>query len=94
MDPKRRRLIGAAVVGGLLLIYGPGLFRWIEIKARRSQMELEIAGLKQENQRLYEETRRLREDPAYAEAVARREMGFARPGETVVRIKEKKETPR
>ncbi len=94
MDPKRRFLIGAGVVGGLLLIYGPGLFRRIELKAQRSQMESEIASLKQENQRLYEETRRLREDPAYAEAVARREMGFARPGETVVRIKEKREPAR
>ena len=94
MDPKRHLLIGAAVAGGLLLIYGPGLFRWVELKAQRSQMESEIAALKQENQRLYEEARRLREDPAYAEAVARREMGFARPGETVVRIKEKKEAPR
>ncbi len=94
MDPKRNLLIGAAIGGGLLLIYGPGLFRWVELKAQRIQMESEIASLKQENQRLYEETIRLREDPAYAEAVARREMGFARPGETVVRIKNRKETSR
>lgn len=54
-------------------------------------MEAEIAMLKRENVRLYQEAKRLREDPSYAEAVARQQFGFARPGETVVKMRKKPE---
>lgn len=90
MDSKKRILIAGAVAGGLLLLYGRGLFRWVELKAEKARLETEVASLRTENWRLYEEARRLREDPTYAEAVARREMGFARPGETVVKFQNSK----
>lgn len=87
MEPKRRVLIGISIGGGLLFLYGAGLLRWAEITAQKSALESEVARLKQENLRLYEEARRLREDPAYAEAIARRELGFVRPGETKIKFK-------
>lgn len=91
MDPKRHLLIGAAVAGGLVFLFGPGAFRWLELKQQRQQLKAEIAALERENLRLYEESRRLREDSAYAEAVARRELGFVRPGETKVRFRDTKQ---
>ena len=86
MDPKRHFLIAAAVTGMLLFLYGPGALRWVELKIQRHQLNSEIQALKDQNLRLVQEAWRLREDPGYAEAVARRELGFVRPGETVVRV--------
>ena len=92
MEPKQRVLIWMAVACGLLFLYGAGLLRWAELTAQKSVLEAEVARLKQENIRLYEEARRLREDPAYAEAVARRELGFVRPGETKIKFKDASST--
>ena len=46
-----------------------------------------IAALKAENDALREQARRLREDPALIEEVARREFGLIRPGERVFIIR-------
>ena len=90
MDPKKQILIAAAITGGFLFVYGPGALRWVEMKIQRFQLESEIATLKSENQRLYQESRRLREDPSYAETLYRRQLGFVRPGETVIKLKPSK----
>ena len=84
---KRDFLIGMAVAAGLLILYGPGFLRWAELKARRDHLQAEIAALQEENQGLSEEIRRLREDPSYAEALYRRELGVVRPGETMVKFR-------
>lgn len=88
MAPQKKLLIGLAIAGGLLLLYGPAFLRWAELNARHDQLALEVASLQRENQRLYEETRRLREDLSYAEQVARRDLGLVRPGEKMVRFQE------
>lgn len=90
MEPKSKLLIGAGISLGLLLLYGPAFLRWSELNARQEQLEAEIAALKRENLRLAQEARRLREDPAYAEQVARQQFGFVRPGETVVKFQKSK----
>lgn len=94
VEPKKKLLIFAAIAGGFLFLYGPGLIRWAELKAHEARLKAEITSLKSENQRLYLETRRLREDPAYVEALYRQQLGVARPGETVIRFKEREETAR
>lgn len=88
MAPSKKLLIALGIGGGLLLLYGPAFFRWAELRAREDQLRLEVASLQKENQQLYEETRRLREDLSYAEAVARKEMGVVRPGEKMVKFEE------
>ena len=93
MDPKRYFLIGAAFAGAVLFLYGPGLVRWAELKIQKIQLEEEIARLRAENQRLLTEVRRLREDPQYAESVARKQMNLARPDETVIKLKKASPTP-
>ena len=90
MEPKKRILIGVGIGLGLLALYGPAFLRWSELNARQEQLETEIALLKRENVRLYQEAKRLREDPSYAEAVARQQFGFVRPGETVVKFRRQK----
>ena len=90
MEPKKKLLIGVGIGLGLLALYGPAFLRWSELNARQEQLETEIALLKRENVRLYQEAKRLREDPSYAEAVARQQFGFVRPGETVVKFRRQK----
>jgi cell division protein FtsB len=47
----------------------------------------EIATLRDQNNRLRHEIRRLREDPETIEFVARKDLGLARPGEILVVLK-------
>jgi len=92
VEPKKKLLIGGGILLGLLLLYGPAFLRWSELNARQEQLEAEIAALKGENLRLVQEAKRLREDPSYAEALARQQFGFVRPGETVVKFQKAKTT--
>ena len=94
MDPKKKLLIGAGIGLGLLLLYGPAFIRWSELNARQEQMEAGVALLKRQNLQLYQEAKRLREDPSYAEAEARRQFGFVREGETVVKFQRSSKDPR
>ena len=94
MEPKKKLLIGAGIGLGLLLLYGPAFLRWSEMNARQEQLEAEIGALKRENVRLYQEAKRLREDPSYAEAEARRQFGFVREGETVVKFQRSSKEPK
>ena len=87
MAPHQKRvLIALGALTATLVIYGPAFLRWMDLQARKEQLRAEVAYLQQENRRLFQEMKRLREDPAYAEAVARRDFGFVRPGETVVKF--------
>jgi len=94
VEPKKKLLIGAGIGLGLLLLYGPAFLRWSEMNARQEQLEAEIGALKRENVRLYQEAKRLREDPSYAEAEARRQFGFVREGETVVKFQRSSKEPK
>jgi cell division protein FtsB len=60
------------------------------LRARREYNELAatIARERAENARLAEQARRLREDPATIEEVARRELGLIRPGEKLFIVKD------
>ena len=54
---------------------------------QESRLAARIAALKAENDALRDRARRLREDPALIEEVARREFGLIRPGERVFIIR-------
>jgi cell division protein FtsB len=49
-----------------------------------------LARLKRENAGLREQARRLQQDPATIETVARQDLGLIRPGEILVRVKDLK----
>ena len=73
-----------------------GYFATLRAEREHAEVEAALTRLRMENQRLREEARRLREDPAALEEAARRDLGLARPGETLVVVKkpQKPETPR
>jgi cell division protein FtsB len=59
------------------------------LKARRDfeGVEASLSHARADNARLREEARRLREDPAAIEEIARRELGLIKPGEILFIIK-------
>ena len=91
--PKRRgtlRLLLSFVTLVLLADAVIGERGFLEtLRARRHSAELaaSIAERRQENARLREQARQLREDPRVIEAIARRELGLIRPGEVLFIIK-------
>jgi cell division protein FtsB len=60
------------------------------IQARRAAQRTasDLAALKQENAGLREQARRLQEDPATIEGLARQDLGLIRPGEILVVVKD------
>ncbi len=91
--PIRRRPAARAVHYLLLLaicalvanaLVGESGFLASRLASRQeARLEARIADMKAENEELREHARRLREDPAFLEEVARREFGLIRPGERV-----------
>jgi cell division protein FtsB len=70
------------------LVGDKGLLAGIRARQQYRALEASVASARAENARLIEEARRLREDPAAIEEVARRDLGLIRPGETLFIIKD------
>jgi cell division protein FtsB len=102
-DPKRkavprpdrtRRIVQtlllfiAAVIVVDALVGEQGLFAMLRARRQGEELAATIARQRAENARLREEVRRLNDDPAAIEEVARRELGLIRPGEKVFIIKD------
>jgi cell division protein FtsB len=69
----------------------------LNLLARRRQVETlrdEIDSLRKENARLSSEIAALRSDPRAIERIAREELGFSRPDETVFLVREEGTTVR
>jgi cell division protein FtsB len=82
-------LIFAAVVTTVDGLVGDrGLPAMLRARHEYDDLAASIARQRAENGRLREEARRLREDPAMIEEIARRELGLIRPGEKVFIVKD------
>ena len=96
LSPRRRqnRWVRRALVFVSCVVLFDGLFgdRGLvqTIKARQElrRSSETLASLKRKNAELQVEVRRLREDPATLEAVARAELGLIRRGEILVILKD------
>lgn len=78
----------AAVITIDALVGEKGLLQTFRAQREHARLVGSINGLLHENARLRETARRLREDPAAIEEVARRELGLARPGEVLVIVRD------
>jgi cell division protein FtsB len=74
------------VVDGL--VGDRGLLAMLRARREYDQLAATIDRQRADNARLRDEARRLREDPAAIEEVARRELGLIKPGEKVFIIKD------
>lgn len=80
------------LVGSVLLIDAfvgdKGLVAMMQAREQSRLLEQALAEARADNIRLREEARRLREDPAAIEEIARRELGLIRPGEKLFIIRD------
>jgi cell division protein FtsB len=95
LAPRRRerRWLGPILVLVAMIVLADALIGEqslaSSLRARKqfAQVDADIAALRNQNARLRDEIRRLREDPGAIEYTARKDLGLARPGEIVVLIK-------
>ena len=83
---KKFLLILAATVG-LFMVYSAigerGFIRLNKMVNQRDELRVRVQSLKESNQEMAEQVRRLRDDPDTIEHLARTELGMVREGETV-----------
>jgi len=89
----RRVLQSALVVFGAVvfidaLVGEKGLLEAVKKRAEYRRLEQSIQQSRSENQQLREDIRKLRDDPAAIEDLARRELGLMKPGEQLFIIKD------
>jgi len=72
------------------LVGEKGLIEALKARQHYRDVEASLVALRRDNARLREEIRRLNDDPATIEAIARKELGLIRPGEMVFVIKDTK----
>ena len=97
-DPKHptrnRRIVQLLVlfVASVIVVDGlvgeRGLLAMLRARQQYDELSATIARQRAENARLRDQARRLREDPAAIEEIARRELGLIKPGERVFIVKD------
>ncbi len=73
------------------LVGEKGLMQSMNARRQYRQLQASLDELKRENGALREEMRRLNEDPATIESLARQDLGLIRPGEVVFILKDLKD---
>lgn len=82
-----RNALFLCVVCALVFVsYLPSYVKMQDMNEKNHAYEKRISDLERDNVRLQEERRRLTDDPAYFEKVAREKMGIIRDGEVVYKI--------
>lgn len=73
----------------LFIVFGDSGFSDLnQLKAERERLLKKNAELVQENLSLYREIERLKNDPAYVESVARKELGVIGKDEVIFKLKQ------
>jgi len=71
----------------LLIVFGEnGLTDRKRLKSRYREVLSENTAIAKENARLYRQIERLKNDPAYIESIARRELGMIGSNEVIVKL--------
>lgn len=73
------------------LVGEKGLMQSMNARRQYRQLQGSLEELRRENAALREEVRRLNEDPATIESLARQDLGLVRPGEIVFILKDLKD---
>jgi cell division protein FtsB len=93
VSPRRRALRYLLVFVGCVLVVDAlvgekGLLAMMKARDEYQALEQSLQAARAENEELREQARRLREDPAAIEELARRELGLIRPGEKLFIVKD------
>lgn len=77
-------LFGVTAV--ILAIFLPSYTKMQDLRYRNEHYKKQIEELRQEQEYLLEEERRLKDDPEYREKVIRKNMGVMKKGEVIYRV--------
>ena len=84
------RVLGAAglvlLALGLTVYGGQQVLRVRHMRGEIAAMERDIVSLRARTDELSRTVERLRNDPAYVEKLAREELGYVRPDETILKF--------
>ena len=84
------RLVGGAglvlLAAGLAVYGGHQVLRVRQMRGEIAAMERDIVTLRARTEELSRTVERLRNDPSYVEKLAREELGYVRPDETVLKF--------
>ncbi len=70
----------------VLIIFLPGIITYYSLARQKQVNHNKLLALKEENKKLIEENKKLKDDPVYIEKVARENLGLAKKGEYVVKF--------
>ena len=87
MSPRLLGVAGIVLLAAGLAVYGG--HQVLRVRAMRGEiaaMERDLVTLRTRTDELTRTVERLRNDPAYAEKLAREELGYVRPDETVLKF--------
>ena len=82
-------VVGGACTVGLMVAFffgEMGLAKYLHMKDLERGLEQDIQDIERTNTELKTEIRRVQQDPARLEELARERLGFVRPGETVYQV--------
>ena len=80
-------LMAIVIVGGAAMAY-PSYRQGQKLKQKEAELKARIEEKKAEIAKLREYQRRFKTDPDFVETIAREELGYAKPGETIFRFVE------
>ena len=79
-----------SIFGFLFLLFTDlGIYRWYQLKEKRSELRLEIDSLLIEENNLSEKLNQLKHDEEYIKKIAREKFHMAKHGEKIFRIRKK-----
>ena len=102
--PPRSAILGRRILNYVLLfvtillvvdalVGDKGLLQTIRARRQHAEAVAALGALRDENTKLREEVRRLREDPGTIESIAREDLGLIRPGELLFVIRDRARSP-
>jgi cell division protein FtsB len=87
LRPRAVGVVAVTVVSAGLVVFGAGaVARLVEMRREMRSMERDLVALRARADDLTRHVERLRNDPAYIEKLAREELGYVRPGETILKF--------
>ncbi len=95
MSKRQKIILSLALIGLfhflLVIIFGGnGLVELSRKQSQRDRLVEVNQRLTEENYRLFRSIERLKEDPAYIESIARRELGMIAPDEMIFKVRKAK----
>jgi cell division protein FtsB len=75
------------------LVGEKGLLETLKVRRQHRELQASVEMLRQDNAHLREMVRRLNEDPAEIESVAREELGLIKPGEILFIVRDVRPAP-